>query len=102
NGYGGSDDLVIDGVAVQVAQPSASTSLNLSLMNGAQVSLQGSPKLNGLDLQDSSRAALTAGHNVLRLSQIQISDDARLDLQDGSLILQADESSRQAFFDLLA
>jgi hypothetical protein len=54
-----------------------------------------------LNLEDSSRAALTTGHNVLRLSQIEISSDARLDLQDGSLIVQADEGSRIAMLNLL-
>ncbi|HEV8292523.1 MAG TPA: hypothetical protein VGP94_11400, partial [Tepidisphaeraceae bacterium] len=78
-----------------------STSLDLTIRSGAQVSLQGSPKLARLALKDSSRAALTAGQNLLRLSQIEISPSARLDLEDGSLILQADAGSRFAMFNLL-
>jgi hypothetical protein len=101
DGRGGSDHLAIDGLDLQLAQPSAATSLDLTLRNAAQLSLQGSPKLARLNLEDSSRAALTTGHNVLRLSQIEISSDARLDLQDGSLIVQADEGSRIAMLNLL-
>ncbi|HEV8606295.1 MAG TPA: S8 family serine peptidase [Tepidisphaeraceae bacterium] len=101
NGRGGSDQLILDGLDLQLAEPPTTTSLNLTLQNSAQLSLLGSPKLTSLDLQDSSRAALTSGHNVLRLSQIQISPDARLDLQDGSLILQADSATRLAMLNLL-
>jgi len=101
NGHGGSDTLTIDGVALQLAQPPASTSLGVSLVNAAQLSLQGSPTLSRLDVEDSSSAALITGHNILRLSQVEISPDARLDLQDGSLILQADEASRIPMLNLL-
>jgi len=67
DGRGGADQLTVDGVALQLAQPSTSTSLDLTLRNSAQLSLQGSPSLARLNLEDSSRAALTSGHNVLRL-----------------------------------
>jgi hypothetical protein len=101
DGRGGADQLTVDGVALRLAQPPTSTSLNLTLRNAAQLSFQGSPSLARLNLEDSSRAALTSGHNVLRLGQIEISPDARLDLQDGSLILEADEASRLAMLNLL-
>jgi hypothetical protein len=100
-GRGGTDHLTLDGMAMQLAQPSAATSLDLTLTNGSQVSLQGSPNLTRLDVEDTSRAALTSGRNVLRLSNLEIGPQARLDLQDGALILEADEASRVAMLDML-
>jgi hypothetical protein len=100
NSRGGNDELTIDGAALVLAPLASSTSLDLTLRNAAQLSFQGSPKLARLNLEDTSRAALS-GRNVLRLSQIEISPDARLDLQDGSLILEADEGSRQAMLNLI-